>query len=295
MVAGLLMLTLAACGSDAPTPTGAPAPTLAPSVIEASDVTPILATTELRAGTQRVAFLLESSSRLVTAPVANIIVSHGGAQTSTAEAMFSRWPYGTRGSYVTEVTFDNAGEWLLEITVDEVDGVVPLAVDVAEKSAIADIGQLAPFSNTKTLETAHGDLSTISSHQRPDPDLYRMTVVEALSSGRPSVIVFASPAFCTSPTCGPEVDTIVELKELHKDEANFIHVEIYDNPNEIAGDLTKARLAPYVAQWGIDETPGYRNESWVFILGRDGRIAHRYQGYATLDELEAALTRELAS
>jgi hypothetical protein len=27
----------------------------------------------------------------------------------------------------------------------------------------------------------------------------------------------------------------------------------------------------------------------VFVLGTDGKITHRFQGYATLDELERAL------
>jgi hypothetical protein len=39
--------------------------------------------------------------------------------------------------------------------------------------------------------------------------------------------------------------------------------------------------------------PNYRNESWVFILGQDGRITHRFQGYATFSEVEAALLETL--
>ena len=116
-----------------------------------------------------------------------------------------------------------------------------------------------------------------------------MTVAEALISGRPSVIVFASPAFCTSPTCGPQVETVSELRALHPDEADFVHVEVYDNPHEIQGDLTSATYAPALAAWGIDAVPGYLNESWVFVLGSDGRIAARFEGYAALGELETAL------
>jgi len=75
----------------------------------------------------------------------------------------------------------------------------------------------------------------------------------------------------------------------HKGEANFIHVEIYDNPVEIQGDLSKARLADVVHEWGISEIPGWFNESWTFVLGADGRITHRFEGFATLEELEGAL------
>jgi hypothetical protein len=64
------------------------------------------------------------------------------------------------------------------------------------------------------------------------------------------VVVFASPAFCMSPTSRPQVDTIVDLKNAHAGAADFIHVEIYDNPHEILGDLTKAVFSPHIAVLG---------------------------------------------
>jgi hypothetical protein len=227
----------------------------------------------------------------VTTPEVEVRASKAGGSTgTTVTATFHQWPFGTRGTYVTELTFEEPGEWLLTIEGSQIAGAAVLPVEVAFESGVKDIGEHAPFSDTKTLKSANGDISTISSHQRPDPALYAVSVAEALFSGRPSVIVFASPSFCTSPTCGPEVDTIVELKDAHLGEANFIHVEIYDNPDVIQGDLSKAVFSPHVAVWGLDQTPDYRNESWVFMVGTDGAITHRFQGYATLDELERALS-----
>jgi hypothetical protein len=127
----------------------------------------------------------------------------------------------------------------------------------------------------------------------PDPDLYQLTIAEGVISGRPTVVVFATPAFCTSPTCGPQVDTVSELKELRREDANFIHVELYDNPEEIQGDLSKAILTDLVHEWGLTSIPDWFNESWTFILGRDGRIAQRFEGFATLEELDIALQAAL--
>ena len=100
--------------------------------------------------------------------------------------------------------------------------------------------------------------------------------------------------FCTSPTCGPQVDTVTELKELYSDDANFIHVELYDNPEEIQGDLSKAELNNLVDEWGFSSIAHWFNESWTFVLGSDGRIAQRFEGFATLEELEEVLQAELA-
>ncbi len=120
-----------------------------------------------------------------------------------------------------------------------------------------------------------------------------MTIKEAVENNLPSVVVFASPAFCTSPTCGPQTDTVSELKEKHLGEANFIHVEIYDNPAEIQGDLDRAEIFSVVDDWGLTSIEDYFNESWTFILDADGRIDDRFEGFASLEELDTALMKVL--
>jgi hypothetical protein len=107
----------------------------------------------------------------------------------------------------------------------------------------------------------------------------------------PSVIVFASPAFCTSPTCGPQVDAVSELREKHPGQANYIHVEIYDNPAEIQGNLDRAEIFSVVDDWGLTSIDDYFNESWTFIMDADGQIDDRFEGFATVDELEEALNK----
>ena len=287
---------LAACGTSADltwTPDASSGPA---DAITAASVTPILATTVLRTGSQRFAFILEGKIALITIPTVSVSARLQSADITSeppASAVFSKWPFGTRGSYVTELAFDAPGTWLIAIESDAIDGTVEFPVEVASETTIPEIGDVPPFSNTKTLETTQGDFVSLTSHQRPDPDLYKFTIAESLFSGRPSVIVFASPAFCTSPTCGPQVDTIVDLKNAHPDDAKFIHVEIFDNPEVIQGDLSRGVLSPHLAEWGIDKLPEYSNESWTFVLGKDARITHRFEGYVTLEELEVALQEAL--
>ena len=103
------------------------------------------------------------------------------------------------------------------------------------------------------------------------------------------MVVFASPAFCTSPTCGPQTETVTELKESYGSQANFIHVEIYDNPHLIQGDLSQVTLVQSVHDWGISAILEWFNESWTFVLRPDGVIAQRFEGYAALEELEEVL------
>ena len=207
---------------------------------------------------------------------------------------FHEWPYGTRGTFVAEVDFDRPGTWRLDIAADGPDatGWGVQEFEVLEDSPVPGLGAAAPLSDSKTL-AALGELALITTDYSPDESLYQVTVREAVEGPLPTVVVFASPAFCTSATCGPQVDTVSELRAKYDGQANFIHVEIYDNPDEIQGDLNRARIAPTVDEWGLSRLPHWFNESWTFVLDSHGRVHNRFEGFATFAELEESLLATL--
>ena len=284
------------------------------------EITPILATRVLDVGTQRVSFLLSGKKALIKAPEATVSATYLGntdlgdtglegaagdgedapanppknPPAETRQAIFHLWPYGIRGAYSTEFNFDRPGRWRLDVTVDDGDfsGATQLEVAVVEQSAVPGIGSRPPLSRSKTLDEVD-DIAQLTTDYEPDPDLYRISVAEAIESPRPAVIVFASPAFCVSATCGPQVDAVTELKETYRGRADFVHVELYDRPEEIQGDLSRAELAGPVREWGFTDLPEWFNESWVYILNDAGLVEQRFEGFATLTELEAALQQVL--
>ncbi len=265
-----------------------------------SGVSSILATTVLRVGAQRVAFLLVGPKGLIDSPSAEITPvflgeDAGGLVTETRQAQFHSWPYGVRGAYSTELKFPKAGDWRLDIAAEDTTGPVQvtLNVKVAEDSAIPDIGEMPPSTRNKTLAMV-AKVEDLTTDYTPDLDLYQLSVDQAIKTDLPTVVVFATPAFCTSPTCGPQVDAVSELKDAHQGEANFIHVEYYDNPSEIQGDLSKAQLVTHADDWGFTTIPGWLNESWVFVLDSTGRIHQRFEGFTTVEEMEEALRSALA-
>ena len=297
-----LVALLAACNGSGLAEEGttsegvtAVAPTEAPAASEASPaLSGILATKDLGVGANRISFLLVSPKALVKVPSAtvksvNLSAPDAVVETSTAE--FFLWPFGSRGNYATELTFDQPGEWRLDVEVTEEDGSISMAqipLTIGERSATPSFGDGPPSADNKTIEDV-GSLAELSTSSMPDADLYQQTVADALAEARPLLVVFASPALCTSPTCGPQVETVEGLKDLYKDRASFIHVEVYDNPSEIQGDLDRARYAPMVDEWGLSAQTGYLNESWVFIFGADGTVTSKFQGYASIEELTKAL------
>ena len=256
----------------------------------------ILATTVLEEGPQRVAFLLTTGTGLVkdsSVSFTPVYLPDNDPGDATA-TRFNEWPYGTRGTFVAEVDFDRPGRWRLDIRAEGADatGWGVQEVEVLEQSPIPALGSPGPLSENKTLGK-YGDLALITTDYSPDESLYQVTVKEAVESPLPAVVVFASPAFCTTATCGPQVDTVSELRAAYDGQAHFIHVEIYDNPDEIQGDLTKARISPVVDEWGMTQLPHWFNESWTFVLDAEGRVQDRFEGFATLTELEEALQATL--
>ena len=296
-----------ACGSDASTPTVQPTSTETPTP-EATQAVPIvtpavetdwegiLGTTVLRPGTQRVAFLLTGARALVTVPeveVSTFFFNDNGsldAPHQTLTAVFNLWPYGTRGSYTTDLSFDKMGTWRLEITGEE-EGAPRKAimdVEVTDGFNVVDVGQNAPPSMNRTVADG-APLDEISSAHEPDPELYATSIVDALAQGRPTMVVFSTPAFCTTATCGPQVETVSQVRAKYQDRASFIHVEVYDNPHEVQGDLSRARTSPIMDEWGLTSVPDWTNDSWVFVIDADGIVTARFEAYSTANELEAAL------
>ena len=159
------------------------------------------------------------------------------------------------------------------------------AFEVKANSETPALGQAAPRSVTPTLDSLNdvSELATITSANPPDPDLYRLSVDQALDSGKPLVLVFSTPAFCVSATCGPQVDVVSQVKEKYQDRANFIHVEVFKDPHLIEGGRPVGGTVPAVTEWNLPTEP------WTFIIDDEGRVRAKFEQFTTAEEIEAAL------
>ena len=281
-----------ACGGGGSDPTPTTVPTEEPS----PQLEAILGTHDLGVGTNRVSFLLLTAEGLITTPEASVSSMYvgDGSQSDaveTATASFHLWPFGTRGNYVTNLSFDKPGAWELDVSVEDSNGSIltgSIPLEVKDVTTAPWIGDEPPLVESKTLEDVN-TLTELTVWSTPDPDLYRKSIPDAIEEEIPLVLVISSPTFCTTPTCGPQAETVRDLKNKYQDQANFIHVDVYDNPDQIQTDIDMGIYSPVVEAWGLLELEGYLNESWVFIIDQSGRIAARYEAYASLDELEQGL------
>ena len=204
----------------------------------------------------------------------------------TVDAVFRAWPVTPRGVFTAELSFDRAGEWGIGAVVLDADGAERKAsarVRVKEASATPALGTAAPRSVSKTLTDVDG-FEQLTTDFEPDADLYGMTIVEALDTDKPLLVVFSTPAYCQTATCGPQLDVIKKLKAEYADRMNFIHIEVYDNPHEIEGDLSRAIISPTAEEWGLPSEP------WTFIVDGGGIIRAKFEAFTPREELEAALS-----
>jgi len=255
-------------------------------------MTPVLATSDLALGRNRfVLGLIDAQNRpiaegRVLVEYFKIDASAGTAQKrDEAEAEF--WPIDVhfRGTWVAPATFDEAGAWGAQVTLVRAGGEAVasrLSFNVQPRFSAPGFDQPAPRSDSPTVHDVGGDASRLCSSQ-PPCDLHDLSIADALAPGaKPLVVLFATPAFCTTATCGPMLNIVRELRAKgYVERANFIHEEIYDYP---FAELKRTRT---VAEWNLPSEP------WVFIVDRSGIVRDRFEGAVPLGKLEASLAAVL--
>lgn len=247
------------------------------------DALVLVVSSDLSVGTQRVvvsALGSDNESLVTDEPVGVAFFAPDGAPRGEVPARFVWAIPEVRGMWVADFVFDSPGRWTPAVRAADGRLVRGAPFAVAAESVAVNVGERAPASRSKTL--ADGPIGTITSDPHPDPRLYEVSVAEAVASGRPSVIVFATPAFCVSRTCGPALDAAKTLVDRYPG-AVWIHVEVYDNID--AASPEELVPAPAAMEWRLPSEP------WVFVVNRDGVVTDRFEGLVDATELEQALHR----
>ena len=181
-----------------------------------------------------------------------------------------------RGLYAFYMDIPGPGTFQLTLDAGRLGGLGPVGLVTVDDPLVVSPGDEAPRSDTRTL--AETDLADLTSDPSPDPSFYELTVAEAVESG-PSVIIFATPAWCTSEACGPLLDQVKELSAGFPS-LNYVHIEVYENIHVSSFD--ELILVPSVVDWGLPSEP------WVFVTDAGGVVRASFEGAASDEELSRA-------
>ena len=205
LVSAILGLTivLAACGSDEVEPF---------AVVASSNGS-------IGVGEQRVLFALvdPETDEFLASPDREATVTirdENGSPLDTYPMEFIWTVPDVRGLYVAQVDIPEAATYQATIDAEGLATAGPAGFVAFEDPPLIEPGEEAPASETRT-SADFPDLSVISSDPEPDPAMYESSVASAVTSGAPSVIVFATPAFCTSESCGPLLDQVKALRPVY--------------------------------------------------------------------------------
>ena len=271
-------------------------------------ITPVITTAELAVGPNRFAFgllkgheLLEGAKVLVRvyaidSPEARLAAEVGAAYYALYDVKRGQTVHrhvdGTRhvhkadtdvrGRYVTQLTFARPGVWGLELLVRDGDGPLEtsrFSVTVLDAPQTPALGMPAPRSRNLVASDVT-DLRQIDTSKAPDPRLHQVRIADAIAQGRPQLIVFATPQFCTTRMCGPMLDIVRTLLPVYGKRMVFTHQEIWE-------DFAIQRAFATVAEWGL------RSEPWIFVVDSEGIVRGKFEGLVTVRELETAVQQVL--
>lgn len=289
LVAGLGLVAAACSPSTASGPPAAPASTANPLIQPktGAPLTVALPNSDLAVGPNRfVLALLDAQNK----PIPNskhtlrfFKVNGDGTATmkfETAAKYYVIGP-GDRGLYVARTNFDESGNWGLEASViksDDTPLVSRVSFTVQAASQTPAIG--AACLPTKQELSTDKPIKQLCSANPPDP-MHDITVADALKLGKPLVLMLGSPGFCTSATCGPNLEHLLAARQQYGSQIEFIHIEIYK-------DAKPPSLVPAVNEWHLPSEP------WTFLVDAGGKIVDKLEGGVAPDELEPALAKLIA-
>jgi hypothetical protein len=307
-LAVVLCLLLGGCGGSAGTSTTASAPAGLQTIQElwqsAREHVGITAGTENHEpGPVRVSFLIiDRHGRPVVRPTARIWVSTGLDAPPFLRTVASLQRVGVPGGdealagtyYVARFRLPRAGKyWLLaeplggRRQVSALGNVIAGSLDadgnvVSSEDPPPDVGDPAIPSHTPTISSTGGDLAALTTRTPPDLPLLRYSIADSLARHSPFVVVFATPKFCASRTCGPNVDVVLAAERRFRTSGiRFIHVEVYEDNDPAKG------YNRWMKEWKLDTEP------WTFLVDSKGRIVARFEGVLSLAELDQAIRSTL--
>ena len=196
----------------------------------------------------------------------------GDGRTASLQTMFT-----------TMVNLDRAGRWGAELDVDA-DGRrssgLRVTMIVQAHTSEPAVGDAAPRTKQRTLADTP-NIAELDSSTHPNPGLHQRTVADAIATGRPVVVAFATPAFCQTRFCGPVLDAVVlPAWKTYADRVEFVHIEPFDLAAARRGSLIGV---PAADEWRLKAEP------FLAVIDRRGNVAAKFEGIIAPVELTEAI------
>lgn len=218
-------------------------------------------------GTEKLATLPPTlTASVVNADTGQEIISYTTADLHSANMATPYWPF----------IIDIAEPGIYSMTINEAPSSdMSFQIFTREEVAMPLVGDPLPPFETPTFDNPRG-VNPICT--RPDDmcPFHRVTLTEALTSGKPVVYMVGTPAYCKTGTCAPGLDGLIEVAQSIGDTAVFVHADIYT-------DTTTSQVAPAVKALSLDFEPV------LYITNAEGILVNRLDAVFDVNEIRDAL------
>ncbi|MDQ1375813.1 MAG: hypothetical protein QOJ09_3151 [Actinomycetota bacterium] len=278
------MLAAAACGKDK---ASSSRPSISVTSTKPNDqLNMLVASVPTLAATpdERVALLLLKGQDAIpdSGPVDVLFGQVHGQSVGTTIGPFPAERHGEglpRPYYLVRATFPVPGNYAIKATVQGKEVLAVLEASDPGADGPPKVGQPLTAVPTPT-PTDHRGVDPICTATPPCP-LHAVSLDAALAEKKPIALLFGTPAFCKTNTCGPVLDVMLAEMQPFADRVRFLHVEIYT-------DRTAKTTAPAVDAYKLVGEP------FLFLAGADGVVRQRMAGPYDRVEFRQAMEKLLA-
>jgi hypothetical protein len=187
----------------------------------------------------------------------------------------------TKPYYETTYRFDHAGNWIVKAHLGARLAANRFTVIDPAQTKVPVPGTPMIKTPTPTVTNAMG-VNPLCTRQ-PAPCAFHQTSLDtALTTGKPTAVLFATPALCSSRTCGPVLEVLSANASTFAGRVQIIHVEIFT-------DLQGQTRVPAVQAYGLDFEP------ILFLADAKGTVRERLDGPYDSADLRAAVNRLLTA
>lgn len=178
--------------------------------------------------------------------------------------------------YPFRVKIDKPGNYSLLITGGPDDGTAFSVVE-PDQVLVPKVGEMLPGFDTPTFDD-HRQVEPICTHQPEQCPFHDVTLNDALKLKVPIGFLIGTPSHCSTGTCAPALESLIEISNTVGAKASFVHSEVY-------ADEAATVIAPAVKEFNMTFEPS------LFIADATGKIVERLDAVFDAKEISDALTR----
>ena len=213
--------------------------------------------------------------------MATFTVKQDGTQIGDEVVAKSRSENMPRPYLAFEFTFPAKGVYDVYAKVDGKTLNSPVIVVDASEVKIPQVGSPLPAAPTATT-TNTLDVDPICT-QVPACPFHEHNLADVVGTGKPIVLLLATPAYCQTTACGPILETLMEEAKSLPPEVIVIHSEVYKNPTAV-DDINDATLAPLPLAYKMSFEPS------LFVADAAGTLVARGDIALDAGEMREMLT-----